>query len=151
MAGRLSNLNGWQRLWLVGTICLGLYLIGWLPLTTHTTAQIAERDYQRRLEKDLANPACKEYQTRPFLSLVQPEFDEDGGACWHLFTSRKYDDTKTIPFTMETYERRQQEHWRNIYLAELAVGTVGTVAISGLIYLAGWVVGWIIRGFRLRA
>jgi hypothetical protein len=31
------------------------------------------------------------------------------------------------------------------------VGIVGTVTLSALVYFAGWVIAWILRGFRRAA
>jgi hypothetical protein len=141
----MSRLNGWQRLWLVGTVCLGLWLIGWWPLTVGGDARSGNWDYRRSIEKDFSNPACKDYQVRPLHTLREPAYDT---GCWHIYTSRKYDDSATVPFTLEVYDRRQDEHWRNVYLTGLGLGTAATIVVSGLLYLIGWVIAWIIRGFR---
>ena len=48
------RLNGWQRLWLVGTVCLGLWLVGWWPLQSIGKEQgLASSWYDRQaIEKD---------------------------------------------------------------------------------------------------
>jgi hypothetical protein len=146
MASRLARLNGWQRLWFVGSICLGLWLIGWWPVKR--AAELYDWDYRWSIEKDFANPACQDYQVRPTSALREPASDQ---ACWHIYLSRKYDDTRTVPYTLAVYERESYARWRNNYLGGLGIGIVGTVTLSALVYFAGWVIAWILRGFRRAA
>jgi hypothetical protein len=148
MTSRLARLNGWQRLWLVGSICLGLWFIGWWPLTQAGEQHFQSWDYRRAIEKDFADSGCRDYQLRPIDALREPSFDQ---GCWHIYTSRKYDDTRTVPYTLAAYDRNRDAHWRNVYLTSLSIGTVGAVIVSALVYFVGWVIAWIIRGFRRTA
>ena len=59
------RLNGWQRLWLVGTVCLGLWLAGWWPLQLAGKTHDYYFLYRWELEKDFQNPQCRAYQTAP--------------------------------------------------------------------------------------
>ena len=59
------RLNGWQRLWLVGTVCLGLWLVGWWPLQLAGKTHDYYFGYRWELEKDFQNPQCRAYQTAP--------------------------------------------------------------------------------------
>jgi hypothetical protein len=148
MASRLARLNGWQRLWLVGTICLGLWFIGWWPLMQAGEQHFRSWDYRQTIEKEFANPACRDYQVLPTAALREPAY---GQACYHIYLSRKYDDTGTVPYTLAVYDGNRDTHWRNVYLAGLGIGVVGTVTLSALVYLVGWVIAWILRGFRRTA
>ena len=139
-------MNGWQRLWLVGTVCLGLWFIGWWPLTMVGDGRNANLSYRLELMVDFNDPNCKEYTVRPLPTLREPRITEP---CYRIFQSRQYDDT--VPYTIEAYDRRDDEHWRDFYLSAVGWGAGGTLVISALVYLIGWIVGWIIRGFRPRA
>ena len=65
------RLNGWQRLWLVGTVCLGLWLVGWWPLQLAGKTHDYYFGYRWELEKDFQNPQCRAYQTAPLGTLTQ--------------------------------------------------------------------------------
>jgi hypothetical protein len=145
---RYSNftmrLNGWQRLWLVGTVCLGLWFMGWLPLQdAGKTYDFHHYSFRRELERDFRNPQCRAYQTAPLDTLSKPPW---GDPCYQIFFSRELDET--VPYTLQAYDRRADARWRETYLGTLVFGTIVTVLLSAFIYLCGWVVGWIYRGFR---
>jgi hypothetical protein len=112
MASRLARLNGWQRLWFVGSICLGLWLIGWWPLTTSAPSS-ADWDYRWSIERDFANPACQDYQVRPISELRDPDV---GQPCYHIYFSRRFDESRTVTYTLAVYERNSRARWRNDYL-----------------------------------
>jgi hypothetical protein len=63
----------------------------------------------------------------------------------------KYYDDATVPFALEVYERRQNERRRDAYLMALGVGTATTIVLSAMVYLAGWIIAWVMRGFRRTA
>jgi hypothetical protein len=72
------RLNGWQRLWLVGTVCLGLWLVGWWPLQLAGKTHDYYFSYRWELEKDFQNPQCRAYpatrhaEQAPLRSTVLP-------------------------------------------------------------------------------
>ena len=67
------RLNGWQRLWLVGTVCLGLWLVGWWPLQLIGTERDSSSWYDRQaIERDFSNPLCRAYQVGPISALSEP-------------------------------------------------------------------------------
>jgi hypothetical protein len=37
---------------------------------------------------------------------------------------------------------------REQYLYDLSMGVAGTAIASGLVYFLGWLVGWVVTGFR---
>lgn len=75
--------------------------------------------------------------------LREPGYSE---SCYHIFLSRKYD--STIPYTLEAYKSdNSAKSWAQ-YLAALGIGATGTAIVSGLVYFFGWLVGWILTGFR---
>ena len=136
------RLNGWQRLWLVGTVCLGLWLVGWWPLQLAGKTHDYYFSYRWELEKDFQNPQCRAYQ--PLDTLSKPPF---GAPCFHLSVSRRFD-SAPVPYTLETYDRHASAQWRESYLQALALGAVATGLLSAFVYLRGLIVGWIFQGFR---
>ena len=75
--------------------------------------------------------------------LKEPKYSE---ACYHIYSSRQSD--STIPYTLEAYNSNRAAWLRNEYLMALGVGAAGTALVSGLVYFLGWLVGWIVIGFR---
>ena len=138
------RLNGWQRLWLVGTVCLGLWLVGWWPLQLAGKTHDYYFSYRWELEKDFQNPQCRAYQTAPIGSLTQPPLGEP---CSYIAFRRRFDDA-TVPYTLEAYERHGSAQWRESYLQALALGAVATGLLSAFVYFCGLIVGWISQGFR---
>jgi hypothetical protein len=148
-----KRLNGWQRLWLVGTACLGLWLTGWLPLqAAHRLMDwwplleappISSFDYRLGIEKDFRNPQCRAYQVSPISTLRRPP-SEEGGSCWHIYTSRKSGAAGEVPYTLEVYDRDRDAWWWTVYFETLNAGICATILLSA----CGWIVGWIYRGFR---
>src|SRR5262245_51450553 len=145
MASRLARLNGWQRLWFVGTICLALWFVGWRPLVQADEQQFHSWDFRHAIEREFTNPACRDYQVQPMSALREPGYDQ---GCWAIYNSRKYDATGTVPYTLAVYDRNRDAQWRNVYLANLGIGAVITVTLSALVYVVGWVTAWILRGVR---
>ena len=138
------RLNGWQRLWLVGTVCLGLWLVGWWPLQLAGKTHEFYFSFRWELEKDFQNPRCRAYQTAPLGTLSKPPFGEP---CYHISFTRQFDDA-TVPYTLENFDRHASVQWREIYLQALALGAVATGLLSAFVYLCGLIVGWIFQGFR---
>lgn len=143
MASRLNRLNGWRRLWLAASAGLAIWLVVVWPLQSLSSMHASRYSYDRDIEKDFANPQCRAYQTEPLGKLREPGYSE---GCWHIYTSRQYD--KTVPYTLEAHKSRNAANSREQYLIALGMGTVGTVFVSGLVYFFGWLVGWILTGFR---
>ena len=137
------RLIGWQRLWLVGTVCLGLWLVGWWPLQVAGKTHDYYFGYRWELEKDFQNPECRPYQTAPLGTLSKPPF---GAPCSQISLNRQHDET--VPYTLEAYDRHGSAQWRESYLQALALGAVATGLLSALVYLCGLIVGWISQGFR---
>src|SRR5262249_1640927 len=121
-----ARLNGWQRLWFVGSICFGL----WLGQTLLVDANKHKQwDHRRSLERDFANPVCRDYQTHPMDALRKPAFNE---ACYHIYVSRQYD--STVSYTLGVYDRNSVKR----YLMLLGFGIVGWLTVSWLVYFVGW-------------
>ena len=143
------RLNGWQRLWLVGTVCLGLWLVGWWPLQSIGAERGSSSWYDRQaIERDFSNPLCRPYQVGPISALSEPPADNYGGTCWHIYKSRRSQENAEVPYTLETYDRQRSAWWLKPYFAAVAFGAVATGLLSAFVYLCGLVVGWIYQEFR---
>ena len=141
-------LNGWRRLWLAATVLAVLVAITCSFYLVSTHGRLSY-DYRAGLAKDFANADCQEYATRPLAELEDPL--EELGACSHLYTSRKIDAARwgdTTPYTQEVVDANERKQkWREFAFL-VAIFGGGAVVLSLLVYLAGSVIAWIVRGFR---
>jgi hypothetical protein len=143
--GRLDRLNGWQRLWLVGTVLSLVAFAGFYPVFVWG----GQKDYTFgwAIQKDYANPACAAFLTLPFDQLREPPFG-DGGTCWHIYTTRHFEEGHKAYMTYEEWAAADnREFWSKVGMVSVAMAAVVAV-LSGLVYAAGKIVGWVIRGFR---
>ncbi|WP_144259653.1 hypothetical protein [Methylocystis sp. ATCC 49242] len=146
----LNKLNGWQRLWLVASCLLFLGFGLFYPYTLVYGVNLSEYQYREATLKDFASGNCSEYINRPFPQLKEPAYSERGGSCWHLYTHRKYDPSPP-PFSMEQYDKSMATHRRGEFQdAFLLFGGVSIVA-SAVVYFFGFLIAWIIRGFKITA
>ena len=143
MASRLQRLIERWRLWLVATAALAIWFVVVWPLQSLKDWQLERHDYDRAIEKEFESGQCQNYQTAPLESLREHGYRE---GCWHIYLSRKYDDT--VPYTFEAYKRNSSAWDREQYLFALVMGVAGTAIASGLMYFLGWLVGWVVTGFR---
>lgn len=143
------RLKGWKRIWIVLTI------LAWLMFGLGMPAYFANNfgrdwDYGYKLRKDFENPACSNYINQPFSSLIGPEYRVDVSNCWFVYTSRQFDVRKytdIMPYTLEVYERNAtSERWDQFWGL---FGLLNIVVFGGalLVYLIGWTIAWIRRGF----
>lgn len=147
MVALFGKMNGWQRLCFVAT-CLAFLASLWTAYTFVYGYKPSEWDYRRKIEADLASDKCTAYTRELFAKLPKPEFGS-GGTCWHIYTHRRYaSNPDRLPFTLETYDRDSAEYKLDEFLKGLSFLLAATLVCSGLVYLSGWVLAWIIRGFR---
>jgi hypothetical protein len=144
----VKHTNGWQRIWLVATmlaLCYGLLIN---PFVQNNGGSAGRYDFKWAVEREMKNPACTDYMSKPFVALSEPEYNTDGTAgCWHIYTHRRYlDGNKAI--TEESYESHfVVEQWKNIGLYAL-MGLIVVLVLSSLVYGAGKVFAWVIGGFK---
>jgi hypothetical protein len=145
-ARRRNRLNGWRRLWLVLT-CLALVAALWgsAYIGLETNNSPGSWDYSRSLEAAIENPGCASFLTTPFNDMKEPDFSSP---CWYIYTTRSYDREAPLPYSMERhYSQNSIERWEAFGIA-LAILIPMVLIGSALVYLAGWLVAWIRRGFR---
>jgi hypothetical protein len=142
-----SGMNGWQRLWLVGTglawVCFGLIY----PLILTGDDTEGNRTYRRSIAEDFKSPRCRDYMTGPVSQLSEPPWSDGGGSCWHIYTSRKIDGHEGPSFNLEDYDAKHAAFRRWYMLEVIAVFSTIVLVVSGLVYFLGFLVAWIRRGF----
>ena len=144
---RLNNSNGWQRIWLVITVAALLYYGLFNALQMAGKGSSYDYEYRSSVKKDLENPACAPYTVKPLAQLVEPAYATNGGSCWHVYTSRRYNDAK-LPYTIESYDSIRTREWWETFLAFGGIGIVGVLISSLLIYQLGRLAVWVARGFK---
>jgi hypothetical protein len=145
MIGRfIRQSNGWQRLWLVSTVCLGLYSIAYLPLS-EADRIVYTSDYWDTVAA-FEKPECRDTQTAPLSTLHNLPI----GDCTGIYVARRDREpmSEPTPYTLEIYHQRQSEKWWRYYRAHATYGIIATLFVSAFVYLCGWIIGWIYRGFR---
>lgn len=143
----VKHTNGWQRIWLVATM-LGLFYAFLInPFVQNNGGSAGRYDFKWAVEREMKNPACTEYMSKPFIALSAPAYDEGATGCWHIYTHRRYlDGNKAI--TEESYVSHfVAEHWKNIGQYAL-LGLIVVLALSSLVYGTGKVFAWVIGGFK---
>lgn len=141
----LNRMNGWQRLWFVGT-CLGTFLgLGYAYIdSVHVNYNSYHWDLRSRVESELNNEECLKYKLNEMDKL--PHLFP-GSTCWSLNLSRvKY--PGPTPYTIANFDAGAAEDWRERWLFDSAFLLALVGCSSGLVYLAGFLVAWIRRGFR---
>lgn len=137
-----KGLNGWQRIWLVLTVVALVVFVGIVPIS-----YMPGRDYlaEAEIQADIENPICRAYVVEPISSLVQPTYGEP---CDRLYSARKYYGGHSVPYTLKQYQDWHRANWWSNYLGSVLFTLVATLLMSGLVYLLGWSVAWIRRGFQ---
>jgi len=127
------SLNGWRRLWVVVSV-LGLVI-------TLAGVGIFWPDRKPGIIGDLNSPACKGWRDLPegFFPDKSPEWKEE---CYSLRS-----------FLYHNHVNLKSETDYDSYLLKartkvLVVGLATWIVMALLIYLAGWSVGWVVRGFQ---
>jgi hypothetical protein len=143
----VGHTNGWQRIWLVATMLGLFYALLINPFVQNNGGSAGPYDFKWAVEREMKNPACTEYMSKPFIALIAPAYDEGATGCWHIYTYRRYlDGNKAI--TEESYESHfVAEHWKNIGQYAL-LGLIVVSVLSSLVYGAGKVFAWVIGGFK---
>jgi hypothetical protein len=144
----VKHTNGWQRIWLVTTLLALFYALLINPFVQNSSGNAGRYNFKWAIEREMKNPVCIDYMSKPFIELSEPEYDSDGAkGCWHVYTHRRYlEGNKAI--TEESYQSQfVLEQWQNIGLYAL-MGLVVVLALSTLVYGTGKVVAWVIGGFK---
>ncbi len=140
MMKRLRKLNGWQRLWIVVAVCSLLYTLGY---------SFVEGAKQYRIEYDIISafgiPECKHIVDMPSGYKLEQEPGYNS-PCWHLYVYRSiYEDAKK---TKEGYIQHMNSLQNILILQTMGIMLVLWLVSIGLLYGAGVIVAWVVKGFR---
>lgn len=147
---KISRMNGWRRAWLVLSL-LGIFYATFIhALQEAGTHDLSRYKYKWAVEANLNNPECQPYISKPFNTLSEPPFTLGEGktGCYYLFNYRKHNNQTTVPYNKEQLDKDFfYELWSDRGALVLFYGAFA-VAISALVYFGGFLVAWVLAGFR---
>ena len=145
----LSEANDWQRWWF-GLSVLWLLLGGFVyPLATLIPQHEENVYYRQRVISDFQNSECAPYSARPVSELKDPGYRQP---CWYLFHYRGSTSKSTkLPYTPEDYYAEDRYEFWIRPLAWWATMPAGALIQSGIVYLLGMVVAWILARVKKKA
>jgi hypothetical protein len=147
----LNKLNGWQRIWVVATGILFIYFSGYKPMEAESDQLTVHIRLYEDAYGDFRTPQCRRYQTEAFASL--PPLSQDDilkpGSCSHIWRTRKESSNPDAPYTERDFDAEMQSRLDKAYKQTLGYGTAIAFVLSALLYAVGFVVAWVLRGFRI--
>ncbi len=94
-------------------------------------------------------PQCKGYQTAPFATLSEPKGNELNPAnCAHIWRTRAQSSNPDRPYLEEDLEENIDDSVSRTWRWQVLFGAVQTAVFAVLLYFFGWVIAWVVRGFR---
>jgi hypothetical protein len=149
MREKLRTLNGWQRLWLVGTLIVFVYQAGIEPLKASFNTRQTLNELYTDARVDFATPQCEPYQTANFLSLAEPKGGEfKPGSCSHIWRTRAQSENPNRPYLRTDFEKMINDSENKTFRWNMLLGFIQALVFSAVMYFAGSVIAWILRGFK---
>lgn len=144
----LAHANGWQRIWFVTTVLTFLYFCLLFPFIRSVDGSDYRYSTLRAIEAEMKNPICAEYMSKSFSEPREPAFDKSGmNGCYNIYLHRKYlKDNKSI--TEKEYQSKLEEEHSERVLGFAAIGLISAILLSVFVYGVGFVISWIIKGFK---
>jgi hypothetical protein len=140
----IKNSNGWQRLWLVGSLAGLFYFSLIMPITETNLRSSYWNERHRVLTEESKKPECAAYMNLPLNQLVTPPFME---GCYHIYSHREVSKNKQ-PITLNSVKDELDSDYRKLLLDWFLVGTLLATLLSALVYGLGTLTAWVIKGFR---
>lgn len=139
---KLARLNGWQRLWFVIAAGAFIYAIGW-----GVVEGAKQHRVEYRVSEGFRNPKCSGVLQMPVGGKLNPE-PEYNDPCWELYLYRSiYEDAAKT----EAGYKQQMNSKQNILMLQLVgLALVAWLVAMSLVYGAGAITVWVVRGFRSR-
>jgi hypothetical protein len=127
-----NTLNGWQRAWVALSIILFILSIA--------IATLLWPHREPGVVSDIFSPECKSWLILPE-GFIPSQSPESGQICYRLHSLLFLEHINL--HSLDEYDRHIQQGRMKI-----ATATIGLwIGFSLLIYVTGWAIGWIRRGF----
>ena len=140
----IQNSNGWQRLWLVGSVAGFIYFSLFMPIRETNLSTSYWNDRFSRLTEESRKPECAAYMNLPINQLVAPPYME---GCYSIYLHREVSKDKQA-ITLKSVNDEFNADYRKILLQWIGIGTVLTALLSALAYGLGSLTAWVIKGFK---
>ena len=141
----IQNSNGWQRLWLVGSITGFIYL-GWVvPIQASSSYSQFKFTEMRRVEAEIKKAECAPYINEAFNLL--PTDPASRSNCSNIYLERK-NSKNNQPFAIDVYEAEMNSRIRFSLHDDIKFGLIYATFLSGIVYVLGALAAWVIKGFR---
>lgn len=123
-------MNGWQRMWVVVCLILAIF-IGWYAYLLLPTESRVMRNYDSRVE-----------QLTRYLKETSEQENAYPGRGEYIASLREdiRKEKENLPLELAALPKEQREHMT--FAGGIWLG------VSVGLYIAGWLIGWIYRGFR---
>lgn len=143
--GRLSKMNGWQRLWFIGTVFALIIFALIYPVANGFNGR--EDYFAAGIGADYGTPACAPYINEPFDLFMNPKYS-NGGTCWFIYQERKRENGNPAPQNYSDWKMHDDKR-RWLFVPVLS-GILVIIVLFGsaLVYGFGAIVAWIVKGFR---
>ncbi len=101
---------------------------------------------RNKAESQAASGQCNDYVTKEFSTLIQPEYSSSENTCYYVYSARQFSETKG-PYDREKLDAEERSKTYSEALTFMAMCSVGVLIVCGIVYLLGWLVAWVRRGF----
>lgn len=141
----IQKSNGWQRLWMIGTIAGYMYL-GWVvPMQASSSYSQFKFSEMRRIEEEIKKAECAPYISETFNLLPNDPISRSN--CSNIYSERK-NLKNNQPFSIAAYEVEMNSRIRFSLHDDIKFGMLYATFISAMVYVLGALISWVIKGFR---
>ena len=135
----MERLNGWQRLWVVTSLLIGIVIA--VMVATHLPTEQDEAERHGYAIKGLKDQITRVVENKKNATMRELDL-ADGRTVENI----------NLRIALENYEyRASTETLTTRQLQEIGYGLAFWLGISGTLYVIGYAVKWIYRGFRPKA
>lgn len=152
MRQKLRNLNGWQRLWLIASVCIFVFYVLIWPLSSTQNQRWQEREYHSNVMREITSGKCDAYMNNRLETLIEPKHPYANHLstpeinCYHLYNKRRFGKPNTA-LTAKIVQDMYNERRLTVLSWAFGLGLAIAAALSAALYFVGAVAAWVIRGF----
>lgn len=139
---RVKKLNGWQRLWVVGTVALGICTIGFGVANLDTKSRLLD-EHERRVDEyrsQISELKSRKHSNKPTSKMDKLMFGDDPDTRRNELTSDIITSNNQLETNLKTVNS-------NLFKKSLILFFFW-LGVSIAAYLSGVVINWVYRGFR---